>query len=95
MLLSHWNQIKADILGMEIVTTGCSDSSRLGAAMLAAVGARWFAVPAAAAVGMSRLAGRYHPRRELESYYDERSAKATPSVSMCRTTGICRWTKTT
>ena len=54
-----WRQILADVLGAEIATVSTTEGAAYGAAMLAAVGAGWFAtVEAAARRSVAGDAGR-------------------------------------
>ena len=50
-----WLQIMADVMGVPISVTTCSEATGLGAAMLAAVAADFYATPAEAAKAMVRM----------------------------------------
>ncbi len=49
-----WRQITADVLGVPLVTVGTAEGAAFGAAVLAAVGAGWFASPEQAAASLVR-----------------------------------------
>ena len=73
-----WLQIKADVLGIPVVTTTCAESTSLGAAMLAAVGAGIYPDLGEAAAAMVSLDKRVEPspanraayQKSYENYLD-------------------------
>jgi xylulokinase len=66
-----WSQIKADIAGLEVVTTEAVHGEVLGAAMIAAFGAGFFPDLRMASLGMARPKERFFPRKELEGIYSD------------------------
>ena len=73
-----WLQMKADMLGVEVVATECKEPACLGAAMLAASAAGWYAKPGAVAKDWIRARKRFAPvaeacekYREWYQYYQE------------------------
>ncbi len=64
-----WLQIKADVLGLPVVTTQCTESTSLGAAMLAAVGAGIYKNLEEAAKEMVALKDRIDPSPENSALY--------------------------
>jgi len=66
-----WNQIKANILKKNVVLTKCSDSSCLGAAMLAAIGTGWYSDLKSAAQHMVSISDVFVPQTDKTEFYDE------------------------
>jgi xylulokinase len=58
-----WRQIVADVLDVPVVTVGTAEGAAFGAAVLAAVGAGWFASVADAETTLVSSAERTEPRR--------------------------------
>lgn len=58
-----WRQIVADVLDVPVVTVGTAEGAAFGAAVLAAVGAGWFASVADAETALVSSAERTEPRR--------------------------------
>jgi len=65
-----WLQIMADVCGVPLVRATTSEVTCLGAGILAAVGAGWYADARAAAAGMARQAERYLPSPDTQRIYD-------------------------
>lgn len=65
-----WNQLKADILGIEVISMECQESSSLGAAIIAARGLGVFSSYQDAVVAMVRPSEHFFPDPERKSYYD-------------------------
>ena len=63
-----WRQILADVLGAELVTTSTTEGAAYGAAILAAVGASWFADTAEATSAMVRTAHAASPGPAASTY---------------------------
>ena len=66
-----WRQILADVLGAEIATVSTTEGAAYGAAVLAAVGAGWFATVDEAAAALVRATAAASPG-------PERGATASP-----------------
>ncbi|MBC7518741.1 MAG: carbohydrate kinase [Microbacteriaceae bacterium] len=66
-----WCQILADVLGRPVVIAVEEESTSLGAAILAAAGAGWFANIREAALAMSQLGQRFEPRQDAMTRYEE------------------------
>lgn len=66
-----WNQLKADILGLEVVSMRCHEGSSLGAAALAAVGTGIYATLDEATRVMVRPGSSYEPNEKNHTYYEE------------------------
>jgi xylulokinase len=64
-----WCQILADVTGVEIVRTSTAEATCLGAGILAAVGAGWYADARQAAAAMTRTAETFTPRPAEGRYY--------------------------
>ena len=82
-----WRQILADVLEAEIATVSTTEGAAYGAALLAAVGAGWFATVEAAADGARHEHGRGRARartsratRELHAIYRGALPGARPGV---------------
>lgn len=67
---TRWNRIKASMLKRDIKTLACNETSCLGAAMLASVGAGFRATTADAATKMSATIDLVKPDPEKYPYYD-------------------------
>jgi xylulokinase len=65
-----WLQIMADVTGVPVVRSTTSEATCLGAGILAATGAGWYADAAAAAAAMTGGAARYDPAPEAQKIYD-------------------------
>ena len=69
-----WLQLKADITGIPVVAPAITEAASWGAALLAGVGAGYFASAAQAAEEMLNLARRFEPDPERMARYEERYA---------------------
>ena len=69
-----WLQLKADITGIPVVAPAITEAASWGAALLAGVGAGYFASAAQAAEEMLHLARRFEPDPERMARYEERYA---------------------
>jgi xylulokinase len=65
-----WNQIKADITGRRVVTTGSSEAACLGAAIVAGVGVGMFGSLEEACARMVALKDSYEPEPGARATYD-------------------------
>lgn len=65
-----WNQMQADIYRCPVETVAEREASALGAAMIAAAGARLYADLREAVTGMTRVARRYAPDPARAARYD-------------------------
>jgi xylulokinase len=63
-----WRQILADVLGAELVTTSTTEGAAYGAAILAAVGAGWFAAADEATTALVRASHAAGPGRGASAY---------------------------
>ncbi len=63
-----WRQILADVLGTELATVNTSEGAAYGAAVLAAVGAGWYATVDAACAAFIHATPVAHPGPEAEGY---------------------------
>lgn len=66
-----WNQVKADILQMEVYPAEIPETGCLGAAILASVGAGWYPDLTSASQAMVRLKDPIRPNRENQETYKE------------------------
>ncbi len=66
-----WNRIKADAVGRPVLQLEVAEAACLGAAMLAALGARLYPDHHSAAAGMVRLANAIAPNPAIRPLYDE------------------------
>ncbi len=66
---SLWLQIMADVTGIPVVRSTTSEATCLGAGILAAVGAGWYADVQTAAAGMTGSAEQYTPEPAAASSY--------------------------
>jgi len=64
-----WLQIKSDLLGAEFVATNCTEPACLGAAMLGAIGAGWFANLSEASDAWISIRKRFMPDAEAHKSY--------------------------
>ena len=64
-----WLQIKADLLGTELVSTQCEEPACMGAAMLAAAAAEWFANPRDASAAWAAAGRSFAPRVTEQGFY--------------------------
>ena len=69
-----WLQLKADITGLPVVAPRITEAASWGAALLAGVGAGYFASAAQAAEEMLHLARRFEPEPGRVARYEERYA---------------------
>jgi xylulokinase len=69
-----WAQILADILDAELVTTSTTEGAAYGAALVAAVGVRWFADVPAAGAALVRTSPAAEPSAARAAYTDAYSA---------------------
>jgi sugar (pentulose or hexulose) kinase len=65
-----WNQIKADVLGVPVVTLTNEEQACLGAAMLAGTAVGLYPSVEEAAQRLVKVAGRWEPNPALKSVYD-------------------------
>jgi xylulokinase len=63
-----WRQIMADVLGAELVTVNTTEGAAYGAALLAAVGAGFFADVPTACAATIRITGRTQPGAGAAAY---------------------------
>jgi xylulokinase len=70
-----WLQIKADVLGKSIRTTESEETACLGAAMIGAVGAGYYADLDAAAANMVRLKATITPNPAQRAVYAQAYAR--------------------
>jgi len=70
--MASWNQMKADILGIPLVTLEVSEAGCIGAAILASRALGWHATLADAARRMIRTAKTYQPDPKLANFYTQR-----------------------
>jgi xylulokinase len=70
-----WNQIKADVCGLPVVTLQGEDAAVRGDAMLAGVATDTFRDLAEAGAAMIETLGRYEPTVALRPVYDEAYAR--------------------
>jgi len=70
--MASWNQMKADILGIPLLTLEVGEAGCLGAAVLAAHALGWHPTLAGAARAMIRVAKTYEPDLGLSNLYDAR-----------------------
>lgn len=66
-----WNQIKADVTGLPVAVPATSETTALGAALLALVGSRACASLGEACPLVVRLAARYEPNASARAAYDD------------------------
>ena len=65
-----WNQIKADVSGLAVSVPEHTETTALGAALLALVGSSSGSTLAQACDSVVRIRERYEPRREARESYD-------------------------
>jgi xylulokinase len=65
-----WRQIMADVLGAPILRARSADATNLGAGVLAAWAAGWFATPGEAALAMTATTETVLPRPDESAAYD-------------------------
>ncbi len=70
--MASWNQMKADILGIPLVTLAASEAGCIGAAILAARALGWHPTLAGAARAMIRPANTFDPDPKLYEFYTGR-----------------------
>jgi sugar (pentulose or hexulose) kinase len=70
--MASWNQMKADILGIPLVTLEVSEAGCIGAAILASRALGWHPTLADAAHAMIRTARTYQPDPKLNDFYTGR-----------------------
>jgi sugar (pentulose or hexulose) kinase len=66
-----WNQIKADVTGLPVTVPEATETTALGAALLALVGCRAYANLAEAYPRVVKLQQRFEPRPETQAAYAE------------------------
>jgi xylulokinase len=78
-----WRQILADVLGAEIATVRTTEGAAFGAALLAAVGAGWYATAqdAAAALVTATVAATPGPDADLYARAHERYRELYPALA--------------
>lgn len=65
-----WNQVKADVTGLEVVAPQITEGEVLGAAVIVAFGAGLYPDLQTACRKMVRQGARFHPREETKETYD-------------------------
>lgn len=77
-----WRQIMADVLGSELVTVNTTEGAAFGAALLAGVGAGWYASTAEACQQTIQITGRVQPSERAAAYpaYYERYRALYPAL---------------
>jgi xylulokinase len=65
-----WNQVRADVFGHPVQTLGATEGGLQGAAILAGVGAGWYADAAAWANEVVRVAQTWRPEPAVVGVYD-------------------------
>jgi xylulokinase len=65
-----WCQIISDITGVPVVRSTSAEATCLGAGILAATAAGWYADVSAAAAAMTSVAGRFTPQPAHQAIYD-------------------------
>lgn len=66
-----WNQVKADVTGFPVVVPAVLETAVVGAAVVGATGVGAYSDVAAAIRGMTSVARRLEPRRDLRALYDD------------------------
>jgi xylulokinase len=66
-----WNQVKADVTGFPVLVPAVLETAVVGAAIVGATGIGAYADVPAAIRGMTSVARRLEPRRELRDLYDD------------------------
>ena len=66
-----WNQIKADVTGLPVAVPASTETTAIGAAVLALVGCGAYAHPAEACPQVVRLAAHYDPRPATHAAYSD------------------------
>jgi xylulokinase len=64
-----WNQMKADVFGIPVTTMQCKESTCLGAAIIAAVGAGWYPDLTNAISQMTHIGSSYVPEERSTNRY--------------------------
>lgn len=72
-----WNQIKADVLGLDIATQESPEGEVLGAAMIAAFGSGIYEDLKTASLKMARPGEVFHPQEENREIYEQLSLSQT------------------
>jgi len=70
-----WNQLQADIYSIPVVKTEYEETTALGAAILACIGARIYSDPQKAVDQMVKIKTRYQPRKKLKKLYEKQYLK--------------------
>jgi xylulokinase len=65
-----WNQIKADVLGVPVVTLATEEQACLGAAILAGTAVGLYPSPEDAGQKLVKVTDRWEPHPEVKSIYD-------------------------
>ena len=65
-----WRQIIADVTGVPVVRSTSAEATCLGAGILAATAAGWYADVSVAAAAMTGVAGRCAPQPAIQATYD-------------------------
>ena len=73
--MASWNQMKADILAIPLVTLEVSEAGCIGAALLANRALGWHATLADAAHAIIRTAKTYQPDSKLIDFYTGRHSQ--------------------
>ncbi len=66
-----WNQIKADVTGLEVIRTEAVHGEVMGAAMIAAFGAGVYPDLKTASQKMAKFGKRFYPNKQNKKIYDE------------------------
>jgi len=66
-----WNQIKADVTGLEVIRTEAVHGEVMGAAMIGAFGAGIYPGLKTASQKMAKLGKRFYPNKQSRKIYDE------------------------
>ncbi len=74
---AFWNAVKADVTGFPVAVPAVLETAVLGSAILAAVGTGSYPDLRTAIAGMTSIAGRIEPRRDLADLYDRTYAAYT------------------
>jgi xylulokinase len=70
-----WNQLQADIYSLPVVKTEYEETTALGAAILACIGAKVYSDPQKAVNKMVKIKTRFQPRKNLRQLYEKQYLK--------------------
>lgn len=68
---STWNQIKSDVFGVPFYSSKCTETTCLGAAILAAKGCGLFGSIEDAVSEMTQIGGVKEPNEQMKTYYED------------------------